>query len=151
MEKSTYLRNGFNIFPISEGKKRMTVAKVTFQKLITNSQEYGSNDEHMVSRAFFNVEIDGHVAEEVYVDIKQTIGTDFEAEPLEIGPPVGYNGPFNHEKFRGEVEEYYRGLVGSQGSALHITVRGKKILMQNGEYFQQKQVEIELSQEGPAW
>jgi hypothetical protein len=32
-------------------------AKVTFRKLIQDSQEYGSNDEHLVSRVFFDLEI----------------------------------------------------------------------------------------------
>lgn len=28
-------------------------ARITFHKLIQDSQDYGSDDEHMVSRAFF--------------------------------------------------------------------------------------------------
>ena len=34
----------------------MAKVKITFHKCIQDSQEYGSNDEHMVSRIFFSIE-----------------------------------------------------------------------------------------------
>jgi len=131
-------------------ERKMTVAKVTFQKLIQDSQDYGSDDEHMVSRAFFSVEVDGDVTDDVHVDIKQSIGSDFESTPLEVSKPIGYRGPFNYETFRQAVEAYYRSLVGGQGSGIHIE-GGSNIRMRNNTFIQQEQVEFEVSKEGPAW
>src|SRR4029077_11625065 len=68
-------------------KETKMQAKVTFRKLIQDSQEYGSNDEHIVSREFFDLEIGGKRHSDLYVDIKQPVGSDFETAPLEVGPP----------------------------------------------------------------
>jgi len=35
----------------------MLTAKITFYKCVQDSQDYGSDDEHMVSRVFFILEI----------------------------------------------------------------------------------------------
>jgi len=35
--------------------RQMSQISVTFHKLIQDSQEFGSDDEHMVSRAFFKI------------------------------------------------------------------------------------------------
>jgi len=35
----------------------MSKAKIIFYKCVQDSQDYGSDDEHMVSRVFFNLEI----------------------------------------------------------------------------------------------
>ncbi len=128
----------------------MAKAKVIFQKLIQDSQDYGSDDQHMVSRAFFTVNIEGNVTEDAYVDIKQPVGSDFETTPLEVSKPVGYNGPFNYEAFRQATEGYYRSLVGSQGSGIHIS-GGGNIRMQNNTFIQQAVAEFEVSKESPAW
>lgn len=128
----------------------MAKAKVIFQKLIQDSQDYGSDDQHMVSRAFFTVEVEGNVSEEAYVDIKQPVGSDFETTPLEVSKPVGYGGPFNYAAFREAAENYYRSLVGSKGSGIHIA-GGGNIRMQNNTFIQQAVAEFEVSKESPAW
>lgn len=33
-------------------------AQITFKRLVQDSQDYGSDDEHMVSRAFFDMKIE---------------------------------------------------------------------------------------------
>jgi len=128
----------------------MSKAKVAFHKLIQDSQEYGSDDEHMVSRAFFSIELDGTVTNDAYVDIKQSVGSDFETSPLEISKPHNYKGPFNHEEFSKFTENYYRGLVGSKGSGIHIS-GGGNIRMQNNTFVQEAKAEFEVSNESPAW
>ena len=89
----------------------MANALVKFTRLIQDSQDYGSDDEHMVSRAFFDLTIGENTYENLSVDIKQQVGSNFETSPLEISKPNGYNGPFNHQAFQGAVEKYYRSLV----------------------------------------
>ena len=128
----------------------MAKTKVIFHKLIQDSQDYGSNDQHMVSRAFFTVDVEGNVSDEAYVDIKQSVGSDFETTPLEVSKPVGYNGPFNYQAFRQAAESYYRSLVGGKGSGIHIA-GGSNIRMRNNTFLQQAVAEFEVSKESPAW
>jgi hypothetical protein len=108
---------------------------VHFQRLVQDSQEYGSNDEHMVSRVFFALEVDGTVAPNLYVDIKQTVGSSFETAPIEVSKPVGYKGPFDHSAFSSIVEKYYRSQVGATGSGIRIS-GGGNIRMRNNLFIQ---------------
>ena len=121
-----------------------------FHKLIQDNQDYGSDDQHMISREFFTIEIDGHVSKESYVDIKQPVGSDFETTPLEVSKPNGYNGPFNYEAFRQIAEDYYRSLIGSKGSGINISGDGN-IRMLNNSYIHQATYEIDVIIESPTW
>lgn len=87
---------------------------VKITKCIQGSQEFGSNDEHMVSRVFFSIATEEHIYENLYVDIKQIVGSNFEDSPLEVFYPKGYEGPFDYVVFREQVEKYYRKCVGSK-------------------------------------
>ena len=128
----------------------MAIATITFHKLIQDSQDYGSDDEHMVSRAFFSIDVDGTTYDDICVDIKQTVGSDIKTAPLEVSRPHGYKGPFNHESFRNAAEEYYRGLVGSGGSGIRIQ-GGSNIRMRNNTFIKSVQVKFEVSQDKAAW
>ena len=61
---------------------------MTFQRCVQDSQEFGSDDEHMVSRVFFGLEIGGNAYHDLHVDIKQTVGSEFEGGP----PDPGFSG-----------------------------------------------------------
>lgn len=104
----------------------MARVKLNFHECIQDSQEYGSDDEHMVSRIFFSIEVNGEQYEELYhTDLKQTVGGKFEETPIEVGLPHDslekpYTGPMNYEAFRKGTEDYYRNLVGSKGGGIHI-------------------------------
>ena len=56
----------------------MKKCKVIFRKCIQDSQDYGSDDEHMTSRVFFDLEIDGKIFKDLCADLKQTVGSDIE-------------------------------------------------------------------------
>lgn len=118
--------------------------KGLFYKCVQDSQEYGSNDEHMVSRVFFSLEIDGKKYEGLYSDIKQTVGSSFETGVIEVGPPVGYDGPLNYMAFRDAAEKYYRQLVGSKASGIHIE-GGSNIRMTNNTFVISMPFEFDVS------
>ena len=120
----------------------MAKIKVIFQGLIQDSQEYGSDDEHMISRVFFDLEIDGTKHEGDHTSIKQTVGSSIESAPLEVLPPANYNSPINFEAFHEAVEDYYRSLIGGQGSGIRIT-GGSNIRMQNNRFTKRVVVELE--------
>ena len=128
----------------------MQTGKVTLQKLIQDSQDYGSNDEHMISRVFFDFEVEGQKYEGLYADIKQTVGSSFENAPLEVSKPVNYTGPFNFEAFHEIVEQYYRSLIGQSGSGIHIT-GGKKLRMHNNTFVQPHVAEFPITSTDGLW
>jgi len=126
-------------------------AKITFKKIIQDSQDYGSTEEHMVSRVFFDLEIEGKKFPDLYVDVKQTVGSEFETAPIEVGAPHEYSGPFDHEIFRKEVENYYRESFGSKGSAIRIEGGAKNIRMRNNVSVKPRVVGFEIKGTRSGW
>ena len=107
--------------------------KVTFHKCIQNSQDYGSNDQHMVSRVFFSLGVDQKQVGDYSADLKQAVGDDFETGAIEVGPPQGYQGPFDHAGFADAAAKYFRSLVGASASGIRI-VGGASIKMRNNVF-----------------
>ena len=128
----------------------MAKVKITFQKCIQDSQEYGSNDEHMVSKVFFNIEVDGENKGEFSADVKQIVCRNYETTPLEVGIPKDYKEPLNYQVFRQAVEDYYRSLVWSSGRGIHIAGRGN-IRMYNHKFIATKIVEFEAEGGDVCW
>lgn len=56
----------------------MVKAKVIFLKLIQGAQGYGNDDQRMVSRVFFTVDVEGNISDEACVDINQSADSNFE-------------------------------------------------------------------------
>ena len=131
----------------------MSQISVTFHKLIQDSQEFGSDDEHMVSRAFFKIEVEGNSYPDMYCNLKQTVGSDFESEPIEVGTPqgAGYSGPFNYDAFRQAVEDYFRGNFGPTGSGIGFGAGAKNIRMYHNTIYKQVQVQFEASEQETSW
>ena len=70
----------------------MTKAKIHFHQCIQDSQELGSDNEYMVSRVFFSIELPDKRIDDLCANIKQTVGSEFENSPLEVGPPQNLKG-----------------------------------------------------------
>jgi len=128
----------------------MAQAKIKLRRLVQDSQEYGSDDEHMVSRVFFDVEIEGKKYQGLHCDVKQIVGSSFESAPLEVSAPAGYKGPFNHQAFQKIIENYYHSLVGSQGRGIRIG-GGSNIRMQNNTFVQPSEATFEVQVSGGTW
>ena len=135
----------------------MAKLKINFHKCIQDSQEYGSNDEHMVSRIFFSIEvtkIENNEAkvekyDDLYADIKQVIGGKFEENPIEVSFPYfssgePYSGVMDYQAFRNAAEDYFRGLVGTKASGIHIE-GGSNIRMYNNLLTKEHSVDFEAS------
>ncbi len=126
----------------------MTIAKLYLHKIIQDSQEFGSNDDHMISRVFFDLEINGNKTEGLYANIKQSVGSSFESTRLEVSRPANYNGTFNHEAFCTIVDRYYRSVVGSVVSGFRAD---KKIRMRNNTITSPLVAEFEVQVTGGSW
>lgn len=131
----------------------MSIVRVRFHGCIQDSQEYGSDDEHMISRVFFDMEVDGQEYDGLHVDVKQTVGSSYETGPLEVGSPKGtkYTGPFDHQVFSEAVEKYYRSVVGSKASRFKRRGRSRNIRMPNQRFGVEQVVEFELYGPDSSW
>jgi hypothetical protein len=134
----------------------MPRVKVTFRECIQDSQEYGSTDEHMVSRVWIDIAVDGKNQGEFVADLKQTVGSDFETGPIEVSRPIEvstqkpYRGPFDQNRFAEEAAGYFRGLVGSGASGIRIG-GGSNIRMRNNRFGYRKVIEFDATGRGEAW
>ena len=122
----------------------MAKGKLVFTKIIQDSQDYGSNDEHMVSRVIFDVVVGEEVLRGLYADVEQPPDEPFEAARLEVSYPSALEGRINGETLRQQVEEYYRDVIGSTGRGIRITGAGP-IRMHNNTFIVQKIIDIEVS------
>ena len=120
------------------------MARITVQvtMCIQDSQEFGSDDEHMVSRVFYSLAVDGVEKGDFHSDIKQTVGS--EIGMIEVYPPVGYNGPLDYQKFRDKIADYYNSLVGPGGSAIGLGPSAKNIRMRNNTIRKPHRFELEV-------
>ena len=100
----------------------MANMKVSFASCVHDSQDYGSDNQYMVSRVFFSITYEDHLHTGLYADIKQPVDGNVETDPLEITGPHGYDGPISWEGFRRAVGQYYRSLVGSCSSGFQTRV-----------------------------
>jgi hypothetical protein len=129
---------------LSKKEEIMSKAKVIFYQCNQDSQEYGSDDEYMVSRIFFTLEIGEERFEGLCADIKQTAGSDYDTAPIEVSQPHGYEGAFNHHAFRDCAEKYYRSCVGSETTGIEIE-EGVRIRMYNNVFKKEMVCEFEIS------
>ena len=92
-------------------------AKVAFHKLIQDTQDVAASDpnqNHMISQAFFTLEVGGKQYSDMSVVLRQPFGTDYTKEPIEVEKPSlgSYSGNWNYNEFRDAAEDYYRSAVG---------------------------------------
>jgi hypothetical protein len=120
--------------------KRITI---TFHKCIHNSQEFGSDDESMVSRLYFSLEANGRVYKDLYVNLKQTVGFAYTERNIEVGPPIVYRGAFNQEAFREAARQYYLVWVGPNARGTRVAGGGQPPAY-NNTFVGDKSVEILL-------
>jgi hypothetical protein len=118
--------------------------------MIQDSQEFGSDDEHMVSRVFFTLWLDDKSYPDLSANVKQTVGSSFEDAPLEVSKPTGYSGPFNYDAFRTAAEKYYRSCIGSSGIAMRVG-EAKNIRMQNVRVNRPVMASFKVDPENKAW
>lgn len=125
--------------------------RVVFKNCNQNLQQVGGNDEYMVSEVFFTFEIDGKLIGEFYANLKQEVGSDFETGSIEVTLPIGYQGPFNHAAFSEGAVMYFRSMIGSQGSGIHIEGNCGNIMMQNNTFARDFVIEFDIADPGTGW
>jgi len=113
----------------------MPIARVTFQRIELDSLNYQSfdpNDDHMISKLFFTLEVGSQRYDEMYVEVNQPYGTTYETEPLEVSKYIGsYDGNWDHNEFKDMVEQYYRRVMGHQGKMIKTSNEAKEFRPRN--------------------
>ena len=92
----------------------MPIATLAFRRCVVNSPSYGSDEEHVITRIFFDLQIGDAAYANLSVDVRQLVREGAETEPLLVSRPEGYEGPLNVSVFNGLVEFYYRQAVGEK-------------------------------------
>ena len=128
----------------------MPKMKITFSQLIQDSQDFGGDDEHMVSRAFFSIDFNEKYYEECTVDLKQIVGSNIETSPIEVSNLQGYKGPMDRTEFQNCVENYFRSNVGSKGSGIHFGGGSGTVRMRHNIFQVTKVVEFEVALDSPS-
>ncbi len=127
----------------------IVTAKLLFHKCLQNMQDVGTNDEFMVSRVFFSIELPGKRFENLFVDLKQTAGDDYERGSIEVSSPQGAIGNLDYAAFRDAVETYYRKLIGSSGQG--IKIQGGSAIMRDNWFHIPMTTEIAIDTESGGW
>jgi hypothetical protein len=126
------------------------LATVRFSHLILDSPELGSDGEHIVSRVFFSLELDGETLPGLHANIKQTVRAAFEGGPLTVLKPAGYHGPFNHAAFSAASESRYRECIGK--SIMMFRVNGAKgVRLRNGTFQVPYETTFEVDPNNHTW
>lgn len=128
----------------------MAKGLIRFHHVIQDSQEFGSDDEHMFSRVFFSIEFGGKQIDGLHADIKQPVGAAADAA-LEISGPKGYKGPLDYNAFQVAVESYFRSLVGPQGMGINFPANASLMRMRNNRLQRGHVAAFEAEPSGGAW
>lgn len=125
-------------------------AKLLFHGCLQNMQDVATNDEFMVSRVFFSVQSPDKRIDDLFVDLKQIAGDNYETGTIEVGKPQGTVGNLDYAAFRDAVEKYYRHLVGSMGRGIRIN-GAKDIVMRNNRFDFPMTSDITINTDSGGW
>ncbi len=129
----------------------MATVTVNISKFVQDKQEYGSDDETMVSRVFFDLLVDGQPKGSFHADVKLVVGGSYETDALEVSRPAGYRGPLNHARFAEEVTTYIRRLVGSGGRGIRLGPGARNVRMRNNTFVAPASFTFEASSDSVGW
>jgi|WetSurMetagenome_2_1015567.scaffolds.fasta_scaffold59509_4 hypothetical protein len=124
----------------------MQKVKIKYKRCIQNMQELGSDDDYMFSKIFLSLVYPDSKTENIEVEIKQTAGSDFEKDSIEIILPKDKIIILNYEQFRDSVENYYRKIIGNKGRGIRIE-NSSNIKMYNNIFTIPFEDEIDYSDE----
>ena len=125
----------------------MPVAHVVFERFLQDTQTFEffeQSEDHLISKVFFTLDVEGNHFDDMYVEVRQPFGTRFEDDPVEVSRAFGsYEGNWNHQVFADLVEAYVRQLIGSRGSGIRIE-GGSNVRTQDNSFIFQQEAEFAI-------
>jgi hypothetical protein len=101
-------------------------------------------------RVFFSAELNGEKYDDLFVDVKQAVGSSYETGPIEVSSPRGgYRGRFHYGSFQKATERYYRSAIGTGGFTINIG--GGRVWMRNNRVVCPMVAEFEASRPYVEW
>lgn len=107
------------------------MTRVTFNRVVQDSREFGSTETHSVSRVFFELEQDGNIYQDLFMDITEAVGSTHGDEELSLGVLQRGDGEatgsgttppdtVDRDALEAAVRSYYQWLVNSAGFGKHL-------------------------------
>ena len=124
----------------------MAKVTVTFRSIDINAQEYGGTDGHMVSRIFFDVDVEGGMSARLFANVTQAVGRQIEDANLQVSP-VEFPG-LSNEHFAAAARDYYHRCLDRSGQGIRIT-RARSVRLQNVQIVQDHTVVLDSTR--PVW
>lgn len=101
------------------------------------------NDEHLICRAFFTLEVGGKTYDDMSVLMRHPFGTPWE-ETVEVEKPVGsFPGILGHNQFHEIADHYFRKACGFLRKAFG-GLRGQVIRMRDNTVHLKASYDIEI-------
>lgn len=115
--------------------------RVLFHRVIQDVPELGSTDKRSVSRVFFDLEMDGEMFSDLYVNVEEPVGSNHTSEEISVGELRATLLPLDQDAFKRAVRNYYRSLVSSAGFGKHLA-KDKGFRMHENELGMKQVVEL---------
>lgn len=115
--------------------------RVLFHKVVQDEPAFGSTETLSVSRVYFELEVDGEMFNDLYVNVEEPVGSDHTPEEIQIGKLKDAPVSIDRQTFEQSVKSYYRGLVTSAGYGKHLA-KGRGMRTQGDELALEQIVEL---------
>jgi len=126
---------------------------VTFQGIVQDSQKYGSDDDHMVSRLWVDIEVDGHERGSYFVDLKQVVGGN--VDDIEVSPPRWnedeYRGPWSQGAFAPAARTYFLEALRRAYNIVPHRQRGQRTTMKGNRIDFEKRITFKAGGTAGTW
>lgn len=95
-------------------------ARMMFHRVVQDAPEFGSTDSLSVSRVFFDLEVDGEIFSDLYVDVEELVGSNHASDEIAVGQLKDVSLPVDPNAVERAVKGYYQSLVTSAGFGKHL-------------------------------
>ena len=121
----------------------MMATRIIFHRVTQDGLEFGSDDTRSVSRVFFDLEENGELYKDLFVDVEEPANGTHRTEDIVVGQPQGVPKTLDldFESFERAVCVYYQHLVTSAGYGKHLA-KGKGFRSHGDELGLEQVVEL---------
>jgi hypothetical protein len=102
---------------ITEGLMGM---RLIFHHVEQDAPKFGSTEARPVSRAYFDLEVDGETFKDLYVNVEEPVGGSHATQEISVGELKAALLPIDQDAFKQAVRGYYQRLMSSAGNGKHL-------------------------------
>ena len=94
--------------------------RLIFHHIEQDAPEFGSTEARAVSRAYFDLEVDGETFKDLYVNVEEPADGSHTTQEIGVGELKATLLPIDQGAFKQAVRGYYQRLVSSAGYGKHL-------------------------------